>query len=363
MHVRPRQLRRSISTSDHRAHNLIRVHVFPFTFDDAVVSFAGSLGFLPGLDCRAARLHRLGSCDHRERQQVFTFVALFRFSFPFHLTTWCVLLVCASPLSPTASRRFHFPHLIRRSTPVLSTTPHAIFVIISKVLEFFRKMGKKVTYGKSDNGKRHLPCDTDSAHEHEDSRKRSKTDDELEKLRFPGRQAKKSSLLKKSLHSGPVSFTNEDGDIEPPKKKNVFDKVLSEGRYQAAKPGQVRFSGDRNGFAGLMRKNQRSEEHEGRKRNSYLPTPPADAERKAHQQTRRDTTFSHTNGSASKGGLKTPSKSATPTQTSQLFERVIKYEQPKQPYQPKAYKADETPAPAMDILGGRLPEKSKEAEL
>jgi hypothetical protein len=254
-------------------------------------------------------------------------------------------------------------HLPRRSAfdllyDFLSTTPPAILAIIAKVLEFFRKMARKVTYGKRDNGKRPLPYDNDSAHEDDNSRKRSKTDDELEKLRFPGRLPKKSSLLKKSLHSGPVSFSNDDGDIEPPKKKSVFDKVLSAGRHQAAKPGQNRIHGDRKDFAELMQKDQRSKEY---KRNSYLPTPPAEAERKAHQQARRDATFSHTNGSASKGGLK--ASAAAPTQTSQHFAKVIKNEQPKQPYQPKAYKAEAILAPRRNILGGRLSRSSKEAEM
>jgi hypothetical protein len=227
----------------------------------------------------------------------------------------------------------------------------AILAIVSKVLEFFRNMVKKVTYGKRPGGndKRPLPYDIDSAHENDENRKRNKSDDdELEKLRFPGRQAKKSSLLKKSLHSGPVSFSNDDEDIDPAPKKNksVFDKVLKEGRYQVAKPEQIqtRLYGDR-------------------KRNTYLPTPPAEAERKAHQQARRDATFSRANGIASNGGLKTPNKPATPAQTSHLFQRIIEDEQPKQPYKPKAYKADETAAPRRNIIGDRLSSKSKEAEM
>jgi hypothetical protein len=210
----------------------------------------------------------------------------------------------------------------------------AILAIISKVLEFFRKMGKKVTYGKRSGG----------VLENDDRLKRSKTDDqELEEPRFPGRQVKKSSLLKKSLHSGPVSFTSDDGDISfaPKKKTSVFDKVLKEGRYQTAKPVQNQIRG----------------------RNSYLPTPPAEVERKAHQQARRDATFSHINGDASNGGLKTPNKVATPTQTSHLFERIIKDEQPRQPYKPKTYEADETAAPRRNIMGDRLLKKSKEAEM
>jgi hypothetical protein len=260
--------------------------------------------------------------------------------------------VYASPLSPTyrtAAASQLFP-----LTAGISAFNHAlaILAIISKVLEFFRKMVRKVTYGKRPGGndKRPLPYDIDSAIENDDSRKRSKTDDdELEKLRFPGRQAKKSSLLKKSLHSGPVSFSNDDdGDIDPaPKKRtNVFDKVLKKGQYQAEKPDQSQI-----------------QIYQDRKRNSYLPTPPAEAERKAHQQARRDATFSCAKGIASNGGPKTSNKPATPAQTSQLFERVIEDEQPKQPYKPKAYKADETAAPRRDIMGDRLSSKSKEAEM
>jgi hypothetical protein len=222
-------------------------------------------------------------------------------------------------------------------------------------LEFFRKMAKKVTYGKRDNGKRPLPYDNDLAH------KRSKTgDDELEKQQFRGKKAKKPSLLKRGLHNGPVSFNNDDGDIEPPKKKTVFDKVLCEGRHQAAKPDQYGSRGDHKDLAELIKRQRLQEEY---KRDRYLPTPPAEAERKAHQQARRDATFSHTNGGASKGGLKILNSSTAPTQTSQLLAKVIKNEQPKVPYQPRAYKADEILSPRRDILGNGLSRSSKEAEM
>jgi hypothetical protein len=332
---------------------VVRTHV-AFTYlvnvDDTVVSSSRTLPGTYWSGCRVPPLHR--AADFSRPRVDFHRSLFFASLSSLHLTNCCVRLVCASPLSPTY-RTAAASQLFPLTAVINSAFNHAlaILAIISKVLEFFRKMVRKVTYGKRPGGndKRPLPYDIDSAIENDDSRKRSKTDDdELEKLRFPGRQAKKSSLLKKSLHSGPVSFSNDDGDIDPaPKKRtNVFDKVLKEGRYQAEMPDQSLI-----------------QIYQDRKRNSYLPTPPAEAQRKAHQQARRDATFSRSKGIASNGGPKTSNKPATPAQTSQLFERVIEDEQPKQAYKPKAYKADETAAPRKDITGDRLSSKSKEAEM
>jgi hypothetical protein len=73
--------------------------------------------------------------------------------------------------------------------------------------------------------------------------------------------------------------------------------------------------------------------------------------------------FATKNGSTSVGDSKPLKTTAGPTRNSELPERVIKHEQSQPPYEPKAYKADETAAPRKDIIGNRLPKGSKEALL
>ncbi|KAF1834488.1 hypothetical protein BDW02DRAFT_550291 [Decorospora gaudefroyi] len=228
-------------------------------------------------------------------------------------------------------------------------------------------MVKKITYSKRYNDKRPVPYDRESAHEDDASRKRTKVDDGIEERGLPspplGRQGKKS-LLKKGLYGGPVSIPDDDMDMDSvPKRRSVFDKVLAEGRHQAAKPDNNSIRNNREEFTDLMKRGQESGQENGRKRNSYLPTPPAEAERKAHQQARRDETYSHSNGFPPNGGLKALKTPNGPTETSQFVERVVKNEQPKPPYEPKSYKAEETAAPRRTVGGHRLSRKSKEARL
>jgi hypothetical protein len=231
-------------------------------------------------------------------------------------------------------------------------------------------MVKKVTYSRRHNDKRRVPYDHESAHENDGNRKRSKVEEELAELRLPtppsSRQRKKPSLLKKGLFGGPVSIPDDDTEINPATKSrrrlSIFDKVLGEGRHQAAKPHQNKIRGDRENFAEIMKNEQRLKEQNDQRRNSYLPTPPAEADRKAHELARSDKAFLHYNGYASNGGLKTLHTPAAPTRTSQLFEQVINNEQPKEPYKPKAYKSEETAAPRRTITRDRLSRKSEEAQ-
>ena len=247
-------------------------------------------------------------------------------------------------------------------TLALSTALFAILALIEKVLEFCRKMVKKITYSRRHpEKKRQAPFDFDLTHEDESDRKRTKVNGESDESQLPtppsGRQGKKAPASKNGAFSGPVSIP-EDMDLEPlaesGKNLRVFKKVLNSGRYQAARPHDDNIQEDREQFVEMLMN--------GRKRKSHLPTPPAEAQKKAHQQTREGDTAMQLNGSAVKGELK--SLKASPTsRTSQLFERIIKNEQPRVPYQPRAYRAAETAAPRKTIDGDLLSRNSREAHM
>jgi hypothetical protein len=220
-------------------------------------------------------------------------------------------------------------------------------------------MVKKVTYSR--NNKRHPPYNHMSTYDNDSSRKRAKVQDGSDEIvppiSPPGRQAKKSSALKKGAFAGPTTIPDDDMDVDPaPDGKGrlaVFDKVLGMGRHLPPKPKKDSILGNGE-LAG-----QRSTEYNSQSRNSYLPTPPAETQWKAHQQPHRDEEFATRNGSTSVGDSMTTRAMAAPTRTLQLFED----EQPRPPYKPKAYKADMIAAPRKDIRGNRLLKDSKEAVL
>ncbi|KAI4670479.1 uncharacterized protein J4E79_000761 [Alternaria viburni] len=216
-------------------------------------------------------------------------------------------------------------------------------------------MAGKVTYSRRPN-KRRAPHDRDPADENDDRHKRNKTNTEPNGSRLPTPPSSRRG--KKSWFNGPVSIP--DDDMNPP--RSIFDKVLENKKHQAPKPHQRSVQGDRENFKGLMKTGQKSREQNGWARNGSLPTPPAEAQKKAHQQARRDENFARYKGTIHRNEPAILKSSPTaPNQTSRLFERVIKNEQPKAPYKPKAYKAEEIAAPRRTIMGERLSRSSDQA--
>ncbi|KAI4955941.1 hypothetical protein J4E91_000150 [Alternaria rosae] len=216
-------------------------------------------------------------------------------------------------------------------------------------------MAGKVTYSRRPN-KRRVPHDGDPAHDDDDHHKRTKTNTEPNGPRLPTPPSSRRG--QKSWFNGPVSIP--DYDMNPP--RSIFDKVLENKKHQAPKPHERSVQGDRENFKGLMKTGHKSKEQNGWARNSSLPTPPAEAQKKAHQQARRDENLARYKGTTNRGEPATLETSPTASNhTSQLFERVIKNEQPKEPYQPRTYKAEEVSAPRRTIMGERLSRNSGQA--
>ncbi|KAF1841679.1 uncharacterized protein K460DRAFT_388558 [Cucurbitaria berberidis CBS 394.84] len=227
----------------------------------------------------------------------------------------------------------------------------------------------KRTYSQRD--KRQSTYGQQSRPDHSDSRKRYKTDDSDE-LRLPpspppSRGEKTSSLLKKTLKAfgGPISVPEPEMIVDSaPQSSNrlaVFDKVLKE-RFQASKQKQQNIYGSREDFEETRKSGKKWKQPDPKPRNGHLPTPPAEIQRQAHQEPRK----SHMMPTADSRAVGPATKRQTsfvPTETSRLFEKVIKNEQPKLPYEPKVYKDERTPAPRRTILGHGLLKKSKEAQM
>ncbi|KAG9189779.1 hypothetical protein G6011_06647 [Alternaria panax] len=218
-------------------------------------------------------------------------------------------------------------------------------------------MAGKITYSKRPN-KRRVLHDHDAAHEKDDSRKRSKADTESNESRLPTPPSSRQG--RKTPFKGPVSIP--DDDMYPP--RSVFDKVLGNKQHRAPKPDESSIRGDRENYAEIMKTGQKSRQQNGWARNGSLPTPPAEAQRRAHEQARKDENLARYRRVADKGESQAPktSSSTPPTQTSQLFERIIKNEQLKEPYQPRIYKAEEVVAPRRTIAGERLSRRSEQAQ-
>ena len=234
-------------------------------------------------------------------------------------------------------------------------------------MDFFRKMAKKITYSRRPDNKRRVPSDNDSIQDDPRNHKRPKADGShelhLPPTPPPGKGEKKHSLLKKNLRfGGPTSVPDEHMDVEmaPVSRKNlaVFDKVFGR-QYQPAKLKQNNIHGSREEFAATMKNANRPKNYDSRPRGSYLPTPPAEAQRKAHEEASRHLDFSGANGAAAKSANMTLNESKSLTYKS----RGVKDKQPKEPYQAKAYIADEIAAPRRTIDGNRLSKSSCEARL
>lgn len=231
-------------------------------------------------------------------------------------------------------------------------------------------MVKKITYSRRQPDKRRLSFDFDQVRENDDGRKRTKTAHESDEVQFvtpaSKTRAKKPLVSKKSAFGGPVSIP-DDADLEPsPRSGNrlsVFDKVLSNGRHQPEKTDENSLQANKQQFSEMMKIGQRSREHNDQKSKRYLPTPPAEVQRKGHDEVQEDEGFVRLNGYADKDGLNTPETSPTPsTRTFQLFGQARK-NAPREPYQPRAYKALLTPAPREKIGGSLLSRESRETQL
>ncbi|EOA81575.1 uncharacterized protein SETTUDRAFT_165993 [Exserohilum turcica Et28A] len=227
-------------------------------------------------------------------------------------------------------------------------------------------MVKKVTYSRRKPDKRRFPFDFDDAQENDNGRKRAKANDKSAGLQSPtpasSGHVKRSSVSKNGAFGGPVSIP-EDADVDPAphsgKRRSVFDKVLGEGRCQAPKPDEDSLRANKQQFAEILKIGQRSKEANDRNRKRYLPTPPAETQ-KAPQE---DEAVVRLNGYADKSKSMPPEPSATTSsQTPQPLEQALRNEPPREPYQPRAYKAVQTAAPRRIIDGCPLSRKSCEAQ-
>ncbi|KAH7078291.1 hypothetical protein FB567DRAFT_631649 [Paraphoma chrysanthemicola] len=203
-------------------------------------------------------------------------------------------------------------------------------------------------------------------YQREPSRKRSKgnSDDELH---WPLRPQASAALLKKVLRpSQPQPDSEDELAANIARRKNsasILDRALG-GKLKTVKPKGQSIYGSREEFEATMQ-DQREEKKNNPKLNaSYLPTPPSELQQ---QQTKHlNTFFPGLNGKAgkvisniSKPKTKPPIPTVSPTairatETSKVFEKIIKCAEPKEPYVPKQYEADRTPAPRRGLSGDRL---------
>jgi hypothetical protein len=212
-------------------------------------------------------------------------------------------------------------------------------------------------------------------YEQESRRKRTKGDSEDE-LRLPGRPHSSASLLKKGLRPSLKQTDFEDDVVsniaQRNKRSSILDRAL-DGKLKSIKHKERNIYGSRKDFEVTMQDQRAEKKNNPRPSSSYLPTPPSELQ--LQQAKRLNAYFPRLNGQAGKLVSKMASpiiKSATlpptkpavkPTKTLRILENIIKCAEPKEPYTPRKYDADKTPAPRRDLPGDRLSRKSKEAEL
>lgn len=204
------------------------------------------------------------------------------------------------------------------------------------------------------------PDSTSKRQKHDDS-------DELDWLTpTSSRTSKAASMLKRASgkFSGPVSIPEEEMDVEKlphanGKPTGLFDKALN-GKLHLPKPTQASIHGSRDAFNATMKDRKSSRESATRPSASYLPTPPAETQKPMGNGTIGSPTNSE--GSAAKPTSKTAVANGS-TETSKLFQKVIKNEKIQQPYTPREYESVKTSAPHRNVLRERLSRKTKEARL
>ncbi|KAF2032218.1 hypothetical protein EK21DRAFT_99100 [Setomelanomma holmii] len=226
----------------------------------------------------------------------------------------------------------------------------------------------KRTYSSFDRRRKEL--------EQETHRKRPKSDNEDE-LRWPQRPQSSSLLLKKGLKpDGPPSDLEDDVVSNIAQRKNpisLLDRAL-DSKLKPTKNKQDGIHGSREEFEKTMQSRRAEKKNSPVPRSAYLPTPPSGAQ--TQQKKRMNSFFPALNGKAGEivsKATKSVVTKPTPTpelaakavmistETSKVFETVIKCAEPEEPYQPKQYEADKVPAPRRDLSGDRLSRKSKEA--
>jgi len=202
-----------------------------------------------------------------------------------------------------------------------------------------------------------------------DSNKRQKHNDsdELDCLTPKSdRSGKAYSALKRVSRrfSGPVSIPDEQMDVEKCPHANgkpigLFDKAIN-GRLHSSKTKQADIHGNIDVFNATMNDKKNSIESTARPKASYLPTPPAEAQKTSGNGT--NSRPSSSNGYAVKPASKNIVANGS-IETSKLFDKIIKNEKTEQPYTPREYASAKTPAPRKNIIGDRLSKKGKEARL
>jgi hypothetical protein len=212
-------------------------------------------------------------------------------------------------------------------------------------------------------------------YEQESRRKRTKGDSDDE-LRLPDRPHSAASLLNKGLKPSQQQSDPEDDVVsniaQRNKRSSVLDRALN-GELKSIKPKERNIYGSRQDFEVTMQGQRAEGKNSPRPSSSYLPTPPSELQL---QQTKRlNGYFPVLNGQAGKlvskmarpivkSATLPPTKPAVkPTETLRVMENIIKCAKPKEPYTPRQYDADKTPAPRRDLPGDRLSRKSKEAKL
>jgi hypothetical protein len=206
--------------------------------------------------------------------------------------------------------------------------------------------------------------------EQDERRKRSKSDEDDE-LNWPGghtssRPLKSSLLLKKGLKKfgGPVSLPEDDEDSEIASKTtsrlSVLDKALG-GKFNLVKPKQNSIHGSREDFEKTIQAQRAKRSSEERTTSSYLPTPPFEVQEPQKQLANRFIPSMNEYVANMPTQVTTPAWRPSPK--SEMSEKNLAYDDPRQPYVPKQFEADRSLAPRRDLTDNRLSSKSKEAKL
>ncbi|CAO2657311.1 Nn.00g034370.m01.CDS01 [Neocucurbitaria sp. VM-36] len=206
---------------------------------------------------------------------------------------------------------------------------------------------------------------------HNDNRKRPRIDN-LDELRLPptpppSRGEKSSSLLQKSLKvfDGPISIPEDDLNAKSTPKSTsrlpVFDKVLNEPR-QAAITKQPNIYGSREDFAETMKSGKQWKQHDSKPSKSYLPTPPAEVQKKTPHEACRAQKSTKSDLAAVKHVPNVPNGFSM-TETPGFLEMAVTKKRLKQHHESETYKANKTTTPLKILRGDRLPKNSRQAQM
>jgi hypothetical protein len=253
--------------------------------------------------------------------------------------------------------------LLPRARGAAQLFSNTILYSLTQLLEEIRKMvPKKRTYSTVDKRR--------GMREQDERRKRSKSDEDDE-LNWPGghassRPLKSSLLLKKGLKKfgGPVSFPEDDEDSgiasKTTSRLSVLDRALG-GKLNLVKPKQNSIYGSREDFEKTIQAQSAKKSNEERTTSSYLPTPPIEVQEPQKQLANRFILSTKEHVANMLTQVTTPAW--RPSSKSEMSEKNLTHDEPKQPYIPKQFEADRSLAPHRDLTGSRLSSKSKEAKL